>query len=91
MAASLRTREEVRKAFDEAGLTVAAWADTQGFRRGSVYAVLAGRSKGRHGEAHRIAQALGLKAAPSSNAAHLIGDQVGLGNDVRTSEEFAMG
>lgn len=53
----------VRQAFSEAGLVVSDWADAHGFRRESVYAVLSGRSKGRRGEAHRIAVALGLKAS----------------------------
>jgi gp16 family phage-associated protein len=59
------TLAEVRNAFETAGLTVAEWADAEGFRRENVYAVLAGRSKGRRGESHRIARALGLKAAGS--------------------------
>lgn len=54
---------DVRQAFSEAGLVVSDWADAHGFRRESVYAVLSGRSKGRRGEAHRIAVALGLKAS----------------------------
>lgn len=54
--------DDVRDAFADAGLTVAAWAAANGFRRENVYAVLSGRAKGRRGEAHRIAQALGLKS-----------------------------
>ncbi|MEY2117165.1 hypothetical protein [Rhodanobacter sp. FW106-PBR-R2A-1-13] len=45
MATGIQTREDIRKAFDAAGLTVSGWADTKGFRRESVYAVLAGRTK----------------------------------------------
>lgn len=53
---------DVRGAFDAAGVTVADWAAAHGFRCQNVYAVLSGRAKGRRGEAHRIAQALGLKS-----------------------------
>lgn len=66
LAIQLRSQNsiaEIRGAFADAGLTVSQWADAHGFRRENVYAVLAGRAKGRRGEAHRIAQALGLKAA----------------------------
>ena len=54
---------DVRQAFSEAGIAVSDWAHAHGFHRESVYAVLSGRSKGRRGEAHRIAVALGLKAS----------------------------
>jgi len=57
---------EIRGAFADAGLTVSDWADAHGFRRENVYAVLSGRVKGRRGEAHRIAQALGLKGKSHS-------------------------
>ena len=72
MAPGIQTREVIRKAFDAAGLTVSEWAKTQGFKRENVYSVLAGRTKGRRGEAHRIAQALGLKAEVSPCAVRLL-------------------
>lgn len=62
MLAPLRKLKDIRKDFETSGLAISEWADANGFRRGSVYAVLAGRTKGRRGEAHQIAQALGLKA-----------------------------
>lgn len=52
---------EVKHAFESNGLSISDWAAEHGFRRESVYALLAGRSRGRRGEAHRIAVALGLK------------------------------
>jgi len=55
------TLDEVRNALESNGLSISEWAATNGFRRENVYAVLAGRSRGRRGEAHRIALALGLK------------------------------
>ena len=91
MATGIQTREDIRKAFDAAGLTVSGWADTKGFRRESVYAVLAGRTKGRRGEAHRIAQALGLKAEPSSRVVRLLCEQAGAADDVCGREESPMG
>jgi gp16 family phage-associated protein len=61
MGQPVRPLEEVREEFEIAGMAVSDWAARHGFKRENVYAVLAGRSKGRRGEAHRIAQALGLK------------------------------
>jgi gp16 family phage-associated protein len=62
---NLRTREEVRAWFDAQGLTVSAWARTKGFAVEQVYAVLAGRARGKRGECHRIAIELGIKARPN--------------------------
>ncbi|TDK30950.1 DNA-binding protein [Luteimonas terrae] len=55
------TLEQVKAAFEASGMSVATWADARGFTRAAVYAVLDGRTKGRRGEAHRIATALGIK------------------------------
>ncbi|MBQ1765009.1 MAG: DNA-binding protein [Aquincola sp.] len=54
--------ERVCAAFVERGETVADWARSHGFEPPQVYAVLAGRNKGRYGRGHEIAVALGLKA-----------------------------
>jgi len=62
---TLRTRQEARAWFDAQGLTVSAWARTKGFAAEQVYAVLAGRARGKRGECHRIAIELGIKARPS--------------------------
>lgn len=53
--------EQLRSAFEQAGVSVTDWASAHGFRRENVYAVLSGRAKGRRGQSHRIAAALGLK------------------------------
>lgn len=53
--------DELKAKFDAHGLSVTDWAIQHGFKRESVYAVLAGRSRCRRGEAHRVAVALGLK------------------------------
>ena len=57
-----RTREEALAWFDASGTPVASWAQANGFAPSVVYALLAGRTKGRRGEAHRAAVALGLKS-----------------------------
>jgi len=54
--------DRVCAAFVERGETVADWARAHGFEPSQVYAVLAGRNKGRYGLGHAIAVALGLKA-----------------------------
>ena len=51
----------VRRALDEAGISVAEWARANGFERATVVDVLLGRRAGHHGEAHRVCLALGLK------------------------------
>lgn len=58
----VKTREEVIAAFAARGVCVSEWAKQHGFRRENVYSVLAGRTRGRRGEAHAVAIALGLKA-----------------------------
>ena len=63
---------DLRHAFEHAGISVSEWADCHGFRRENVYAVLAGRTRGRRGEAHRIALALGLKPEANSGAAETL-------------------
>ncbi|MCW5657416.1 MAG: DNA-binding protein [Burkholderiaceae bacterium] len=59
--APLKTREQVRAEFREAGVTVAEWSRLNGFKRDVVVAVLVGRLNGSYGESHRVAVALGLK------------------------------
>ena len=56
-----RTVDEVRDLFEMNGQTVAQWAKDHGFSAPVVYALLSGRTRGRRGEAHRAAIALGLK------------------------------
>lgn len=63
-----RTLQEVRRAFEEHGLTVAEWAQAKGFKQDMVYAVLLGRARGLRGEAHKIALALGLKGPAQTDS-----------------------
>lgn len=74
----LRTPEEVRAWFVEQGITISAWAAARGFPRQQVYAVLSGRTRGRHGTAHAVAVALGMKADLSvarKGSSSMSGDQ----------------
>ncbi|MCB1864437.1 MAG: DNA-binding protein [Chromatiales bacterium] len=62
----LATREELKQAFSERGISVAEWARSRGYDAQQVYAVLSGRSQGLRGSAHEIAVALRLKAPPTA-------------------------
>ncbi len=55
-------RVAIKQLFIDHGRAIGEWADSRGFSRPMVYAVLNGRSTGRRGMAHRIALALGLKS-----------------------------
>lgn len=66
-ATVVRTRDEVLRLFELQGVSVSDWAKAHNFRRENVYSVLAGRTRGRRGEAHRISVALGLKPALEGN------------------------
>lgn len=57
--------ETVRTAFEAEGISIREWARQNGFKPRTVYAVLYGQVKCTRGEGHRIAVALGLKAAPA--------------------------
>lgn len=61
----------LKRAFEANGLSFAQWADEHGFRKANVYSVLSGRTKGRRGEAHKIALALGLKQRSDEDTATL--------------------
>lgn len=56
-----RTLAEAREWFELSGETVSAWAKSHGFQPSVVYALLSGRTRGRRGDAHRAAIALGIK------------------------------
>lgn len=62
MSKRLLSRGDVRANFDAQGLVVTEWANAHGFKAEDVYLVLSGRTKGRRGQAHLIAVALGLKS-----------------------------
>lgn len=58
------TPATVKKLFKQSGVTVAKWAEANGYNRYKVYFILNGQSKGMWGESHRIAVQLGLKIEP---------------------------
>jgi len=58
-----KSLNEVRRWFFDEGLTVVDWAHRHGFPPAAVYALLAGRTRGCRGQAHRAAVALGLKSS----------------------------
>ncbi|MGE4296958.1 MAG: DNA-binding protein [Desulfovibrionaceae bacterium] len=56
-----RTSEDVKKEFEQKGISISAWALANGFSTNLVFEVLAGRKKGVRGQSHKIAVKLGLK------------------------------
>lgn len=64
----LLTREQARDALLRRGETVAAFARRNGLAASAVYRVLYGINKGRNGNSHRAAVALGIKAGESPAA-----------------------
>ena len=55
--------DQVKKRFESEGKTYTGWAREHGFTPGTVIAVVNGTNKGRRGQAHDVAVALGLKKA----------------------------
>ena len=58
----LKTVQQVREDLDKQGISIAEFARTHDLDLRAVYLVLGGRNKGRRGDAHKAAVALGLKA-----------------------------
>lgn len=56
----------VKATFEAEGISISEWARDHGFNVITVYRVLSGRVKGKRGEAHKIAVALGIKEEPKS-------------------------
>lgn len=55
------TPDQVKKRFQENGVTFTEWATSNGYTRNEVYRVLNGQAKAHYGKAHEIAVKLGLK------------------------------
>lgn len=70
----LRTVDEARAWLDRHGVSVSEWARAHGFQPPVVFAVLSGRTRGRRGQAHRVAVALQLKEAASSDELNPMSD-----------------
>lgn len=56
-----RTPQAAKEELRQRGETIKSFADENGFPYRTVQAVLSGTNKGHHGEAHKVAVALGLK------------------------------
>ncbi len=67
MNARQQTPQQVKESFVSRGETISSWADRHGFPRDAVYALLAGRVRGKRGLSHEIAVVLGLKSLPPSH------------------------
>lgn len=61
--------EQVKRRFQQQGITFTQWAAANGYSRNEVYRVLNGQAKAHYGKAHDIAVKLGLKSAPEKLAA----------------------
>lgn len=61
MALKIRTPQEAKAALEKDGITIKSFAEQHSLPYRTVQAVLNGTNKGRHGEAHKAAKALGLK------------------------------
>ncbi len=61
--------EQVKRSFQQRGITFTDWAAANGYTRNEVYRVLNGQSKAHYGKAHEIAVKLGMKPAPEQLAA----------------------
>lgn len=57
----IRTAAQARAWLDQQGKSVQEFAREHGVDPATTYQVLAGRKKGRRGEAHRVAVLLGMK------------------------------
>ena len=63
----MRTSAEAVNAFRKHGISIAAWARSNGFKDRQVRDVLRGKAKGNFGASHKIAVALGMKESFSSS------------------------
>lgn len=63
-----QARTELLQVLDRQGISIAEWARRKGVRRQAVYDILRGKSKGRLGQSHLIAVAIGLKEGETTDA-----------------------
>ncbi|RZA18784.1 MAG: DNA-binding protein [Proteobacteria bacterium] len=62
----IRTAAQARAWLDQQGKSVQEFAREHGVDPATTYQVLAGRKKGRRGEAHRVAVLLGMKVGTTT-------------------------
>ena len=55
------TPQDIKKQWRRQGITMKSWAKERGFNPDAVSMIINGQLKGRYGQSHRIAVALGLK------------------------------
>lgn len=72
----LRTADEARAWLERHGVSVSEWARLHGFPPTVVFSVLSGRTRGRRGQAHRVAVALQIKEAASLREVSPLADAV---------------
>ena len=70
----LRTVYEARAWLDRHSVSVSEWARAHDFHPTVVFSVLSGRTRGRRGQAHRVAVALQIKEAASSHELNPLAD-----------------
>ena len=61
--------DQVKRSFQQRGVTFTEWALANGYTRNEVYRVLNGQAKAHYGRAHEIAVKLGMKPDPDQLAA----------------------
>ena len=61
--ARIKTHDEVKQEFRDAGVSICDWARQNGYTASVVYTVLNDKRPSVRGESHRVAVALGLKRA----------------------------
>jgi gp16 family phage-associated protein len=77
----VKTPSEAKQWFLDRGISITTWAQQHGFHRSVVYAALAGRTKGRRGDAHEVAIALQLKPIPMDDTESM--PQSGQASDIQ--------
>lgn len=61
---TVRTAAQARRWIEANGITIAEWSEKNGFSKFAVIDLLRGRRKGKRGDSHRAAIALGMKRDP---------------------------
>jgi len=69
MKGQTMSADQVKRSFQQRGVTFTEWALANGYTRNEVYRVLNGQAKAHYGRAHEIAVKLGMKPDPDQLAA----------------------
>lgn len=76
----MKTQDQVKEEFNEAGMSIRQWSVENGFAPSLVYRVLSLKKIPRRGESHDIAVLLGIKEGKLSGA-EALSDHVKLSSD----------